>query len=300
MAEQPATVETIFNETKLGSTHNPSSNTHARDKEGEHALLHRAVGLTDPPPSSSFASASCSSSSRAPTPTISGGSTSTNNNLPFNTIVPATSSTSISDADTISTIVPIPRRRDGSFTTSKLRSKPLRRRSNSLGEFNEPSTKRLLIDLISTLNESFPDYDFGKTKADQFVLQNTTKVVSNVNSHFGELTMQQGGERFLDDLWATIDEVVSLRKSEVYSYVSDMDGDPFSDGSLWSFNYFFFNADMQQICYFTCVARSKFNAQRALMSPSRYDSQDDDYRSESESNAYDVDQFAGSDDDDCD
>jgi hypothetical protein len=48
------------------------------------------------------------------------------------------------------------------------------------------------------------------------------------------------------------------------SYVPEMQGDPFSD-SLWSFNYFFFNAKLKRILYFTCVSRQ---AGRDLLSPS--------------------------------
>ena len=51
------------------------------------------------------------------------------------------------------------------------------------------------------------------------------------------------------------------------SYVPEMQGDPFSD-SLWSFNYFFFNAKLKRILYFTCVSRQ---AGRDLLSPSAAD-----------------------------
>jgi len=33
-----------------------------------------------------------------------------------------------------------------------------------------------------------------------------------------------------------------------------MEGDPFSEGSIWSFNYFFIDRDCRKIAYFTCVA----------------------------------------------
>ncbi|KAH8092692.1 RNA polymerase III core binding protein [Aureococcus anophagefferens] len=37
-------------------------------------------------------------------------------------------------------------------------------------------------------------------------------------------------------------------------------GRPFSEGALWSFNYFFFNKTLKRIVYFSCVARSKYSA----------------------------------------
>jgi len=37
------------------------------------------------------------------------------------------------------------------------------------------------------------------------------------------------------------------------SYNPDLDSDPFGeDGSLWSFNYFFYNKRLKRIVFFTC------------------------------------------------
>ena len=80
---------------------------------------------------------------------------------------------------------------------------------------------------------------------------------------------------FLEQVWQAINDVVPLHSSEVYSYVPDNDEDPFSDGSLWSFNFFFFNKDLKRICYFTCVSRSK--NRRLLASVEESVSFDQDY-----------------------
>lgn len=41
--------------------------------------------------------------------------------------------------------------------------------------------------------------------------------------------------------------------SHCYSYNPDLDSDPFGeDGSLWSFNYFFYNKRLKRIVFFTC------------------------------------------------
>jgi hypothetical protein len=55
-----------------------------------------------------------------------------------------------------------------------------------------------------------------------------------------------------------VEDVISVRDCEVYAYTPDMEDDPFSDGNLWSFNYFFFNRNLKRILYFTCIARSRF------------------------------------------
>lgn len=41
----------------------------------------------------------------------------------------------------------------------------------------------------------------------------------------------------------------------VLSYNPDLDSDPYGEeGSLWSFNYFFYNKKMKRILFFTCRA----------------------------------------------
>lgn len=48
------------------------------------------------------------------------------------------------------------------------------------------------------------------------------------------------------------------------SYNPDLDSDPFGEeGSLWSFNYFFYNKKLKRIVFFTC--RSVRSAQRRLL-----------------------------------
>ena len=47
----------------------------------------------------------------------------------------------------------------------------------------------------------------------------------------------------------------------VLSYNPDLDSDPFGEeGSLWSFNYFFYNKKLKRIVFFTCRSvRSAFS-----------------------------------------
>ena len=149
----------------------------------------------------------------------------------------------------------------------------MRRRATSLGDLKEPSSKKLLIDLISTLDEFFPDYDFESTKPEQFLIKEVNQVIQRVNESLAELTQERS--TFLEKLWRSIDEVVNLRSCDVFSLVPDMAEDPFSDGTLWSFNYFFFNYELKQLVYFTCVARSKFFRDDA-MDVSRFDEDDDE------------------------
>jgi hypothetical protein len=64
---------------------------------------------------------------------------------------------------------------------------------------------------------------------------------------------------------------INLTDCDIYSYNPDLMSDPFGeDGSLWSFNYFFYNKKMKRIVLFTCRALSPFSQVRYLVLGSRY------------------------------
>jgi len=59
--------------------------------------------------------------------------------------------------------------------------------NSSLGDFHEMSTRRLMTDLILTLNASFPDYDFSTVRPDHFVKMKSANVaVNRVNERLSE------------------------------------------------------------------------------------------------------------------
>eukprot|EP00605_Chrysophyceae_sp_TOSAG23-4_P001734 GSChrysophyteH1.ASY1.ANO1.1921.1 assembled CDS len=136
----------------------------------------------------------------------------------------------------------------------QMRRRPGKSRSMSLGDWsNQNSAHRILLELTSTLNESFPDYDFSQAKTSSFVVFTVDTVIRTVNNYFSDLQNEED-PKFLENLWAALDTEVKLSRCEVYSYVPDMDGDPFSEESIWSFNYFFIDRELRKIAYFTCVA----------------------------------------------
>lgn len=56
-----------------------------------------------------------------------------------------------------------------------------------------------------------------------------------------------------------MDEAIDLKDCDVYSYKSDLDSDPFGEeGSVWSFNYFFYNKKLKRILYFCCQVSAPF------------------------------------------
>ncbi|KAF0688380.1 Aste57867_20000 [Aphanomyces stellatus] len=131
----------------------------------------------------------------------------------------------------------------------------------SIGNLADSNTRKLLINLISTMNASFPDYDFSDLKPEQFHKEvEMRSVVNSINTQLAEI-VEMDNMGFLEKLWESIVAAIQPADCEVYSYIPDMDGcsDPFSDGTLWSFNYFFYNKDLKKILYFTCMSRSAFH-----------------------------------------
>uniref|UniRef100_A0A8D0AIW6 Repressor of RNA polymerase III transcription MAF1 n=1 Tax=Sander lucioperca TaxID=283035 RepID=A0A8D0AIW6_SANLU len=114
--------------------------------------------------------------------------------------------------------------------------------------------RKTLFYLITTLNESFrPDYDFSAARAHEFSREPSLNWVANaVNSSLFSAV----GEEFNSlgpELWNAIDQEINLQSCDIYSYNPDLDSDPFGEeGSLWSFNYFFYNKKLKRIVFFTC------------------------------------------------
>ncbi|KAF9574614.1 RNA polymerase III-inhibiting protein maf1 [Mortierella alpina] len=121
------------------------------------------------------------------------------------------------------------------------------------GPMNQPASRKTLFYLIGTLNASFPDYDFSDTKPEQFRKEPSVSIV--VNSINATL-LNHGNERAVKELgiWDAIDQLIDLEDSDVYSYNPESDSDPNDEeggGTLWSFNYFFYNRKLKRIIFFT-------------------------------------------------
>jgi hypothetical protein len=60
--------------------------------------------------------------------------------------------------------------------------------TSPLGDMASPATRELFVDLISTLNSTFMDYNFDNASADDFVKEpNYLIVVNNINLHLAEV-----------------------------------------------------------------------------------------------------------------
>ncbi|XP_042164643.1 repressor of RNA polymerase III transcription MAF1 homolog isoform X1 [Oncorhynchus tshawytscha] len=125
---------------------------------------------------------------------------------------------------------------------------------SSENSLSDKCCRKTLFYLITTLNESFrPDYDFSAARGHEFSREPSLNWVTNAVN--GSLYSSVGVEfnSLGPELWNFIDQEISLQECDIYSYNPDLDSDPFGEeGSLWSFNYFFYNKRLKRIVFFTC------------------------------------------------
>ncbi|KAL4457419.1 hypothetical protein ABPG75_012284 [Micractinium tetrahymenae] len=164
----------------------------------------------------------------------------------------------------------------GSASPSSLSKSPV-------GPLQESSSRKTLVYLILTLNHIYPDYDFSLLRAHHFRKEEGVSAVEElIDAHLVEAskvwdtTPGFGEEPLLDNLWSSIDEAICLKECDVYSYKSDMETDPFGEkGSVWSFNYFFYNKKLKRILYFSCRGLSKTAVELSVTTDYKYNTDDE-------------------------
>lgn len=126
-------------------------------------------------------------------------------------------------------------------------SSPLELSASPLGPLAESSSRKTLIYLILTLNHIYPDYDFSLLRAHHFCKEEgVAKAEEGVDSHLVEVskvwakTPGLGESPFLECLWSSVEEAITLKDCDVYSYRSDLDSDPFGSEmgpAVWQVGY---------------------------------------------------------------
>ncbi|XP_068698968.1 repressor of RNA polymerase III transcription MAF1 homolog isoform X1 [Montipora foliosa] len=165
------------------------------------------------------------------------------------------------------------------------RQRTLSASSQEEGVLCDTISGKMLFYLISTLNAAFnPDYDFSNAKSHEFCReQNLKEVIDCINGNLSAII----GERFVaikTGLWAAVDEEINLVECDIFSYNPDLDSDPYGEeGSLWSFNYFFYNKKMKRIIFFTCRASSR---------SAQYQSGDEQFEMEAVDTSYEDSSFS--------
>ncbi|KAJ1419346.1 Maf1 regulator-domain-containing protein [Ochromonadaceae sp. CCMP2298] len=129
--------------------------------------------------------------------------------------------------------------------------------SSSKSNDNGLKTKKVLGDLIQTMNDSMLDYDFSELSPASFKQVSVVEAVQDINIHLAEITVSSPS--FLNNMWRDISEaMISLPQCEAYKLVDGMFIDEVESGTVWSFNYFFCNKDIKRVLYFTCMATAKY------------------------------------------
>ncbi|KAL9187374.1 hypothetical protein ACHAXT_001477 [Thalassiosira profunda] len=80
--------------------------------------------------------------------------------------------------------------------------------------------RRLVTDLILTLNASFPDYDFSSASTADFCTLSISEAMRRINEKLGEFAATTDeGRDFLPRFWNSLDDLLfGLKDCEVYSY----------------------------------------------------------------------------------
>ncbi|XP_050131198.1 uncharacterized protein LOC126607587 isoform X1 [Malus sylvestris] len=150
------------------------------------------------------------------------------------------------------------------------------------------SSRKTLIYLVLTLYHLYPDYDFSAlptslrfhssaVNAHQFFTEESWDSFKQIFDTYmfeasREWTETNEGSSLLEALYKALDEVVRLAECEVYSYSPDSDADPFLErGSIWSFNFFFYNRKLKRVVSFHVCCLSNLVADGFLMDKLRYD-----------------------------
>ena len=145
----------------------------------------------------------------------------------------------------------------------------------ALGDFNEQGTRRLMTDLVLTLNASFPDYDFGSIKPGDFTKMETKKAVNRINESLSEWAASGGGQqRNLNEMWESVDQCIRLKECDVFVFTPSEDAsfllaedaggssEDYNTGNedasvrlsvLWSFYKLFVNKRLKRILLFSCA-----------------------------------------------
>nr|CAG4647353.1 EOG090X0C93 [Megafenestra aurita]SVE92619.1 EOG090X0C93 [Megafenestra aurita] len=127
------------------------------------------------------------------------------------------------------------------------------------GPLCDTISRKTLFYLIATLNASFhPDYDFSHARSEEFSREPSVQWVMNaVDNNLSATAGDLYNSKLHAQLWAAINDEINLPECDIYSYNSDLASDPFGeDGSLWSYNYFFYNRKLKRIVFLTCRAVS--------------------------------------------
>eukprot|EP00397_Hematodinium_sp_SG-2012_P030574 GEMP01032394.1.p1 GENE.GEMP01032394.1~~GEMP01032394.1.p1 ORF type:complete len:231 (+),score=27.20 GEMP01032394.1:186-878(+) len=147
-----------------------------------------------------------------------------------------------------------PERRMSDKLDLDLQSSPAWLAESPIGPLSRPQTKQLLLQLIQTMNFTFPDSDYSNLTPEHFSLCPDFPAVAQVinSSLFGVERIYQG---FHNDFWSTLRDCVNFDHVDIYTFNPEVDAEY---SSLGQFHYFFYDKLQKRILMLSSVLRSKF------------------------------------------
>jgi len=131
-----------------------------------------------------------------------------------------------------------------------------------LGDISQPFTQKLLVSLITSLNASFPDYDFSSLDGDCFERTTVPAVLSALES---EVLTPAGMllPHIRAQVTTALNEAIDVRQCQAYTYIPDADS-PLFGGKLWAFTHFLFSPALKRVLLISCASKSKLSSPALL------------------------------------
>ncbi|XP_078154513.1 transcription regulator [Carex rostrata] len=143
------------------------------------------------------------------------------------------------------------------------------------------TSRKTLIYLVLTLGHLYPDYDFSAVRAHLFFKEEEwdgfkQTIDTYLSDASREWVASNGDSSLIESMTKAIDEVITIKECEIYSYDPDSDSDPFLEkGAIWSFNYFFYNRKLKRVVSFRCFCTSNLGGDGFLRNTA-FDEDEDD------------------------
>jgi len=144
--------------------------------------------------------------------------------------------------------------------------------SSPLGPISNPSTRQLLISLITTMNASFPDYDFSSLTPEQFKECKGAESVKELLDGYFVVALDRIKKGFRTEFYKILADVIDLQNCQIYTYVGGLP----DSGKLWDINYFFYNKKLKKIVFFTVSAVSKLQLRAAAQAAAADEDEDEE------------------------
>ncbi len=130
--------------------------------------------------------------------------------------------------------------------------------ADSLDPLASSHNRKLFISLITTMNASFPDYDFSSVKPEQFNREPMPQIaVNSINNLFVD-SLELAAPGLRTEFWSAINETMETQKCEIYSFQPEIDSE-MNIGKLWIIHYFFYNRKAKKILFLSAHSVSKLH-----------------------------------------